>query len=84
MRMELVPDIGLAPLPSDVLHQPERIIDRRVCVSRADRIADAEELKLAIRVARDLLRAAFSESVVVDCAGVRRQGLEFEIEIVER
>jgi len=51
-------------VPSDILDQPQGIIDRRVRISGRDSIADAEKLELTLGVAPDRLRGPGDHLVV--------------------
>ncbi len=55
---------------SEVLDQSERVVDRRVCVSRSHRVADAEQLKSSVLVVNSRLRPACDQISVVHCAKV--------------
>ena len=53
-------------------------------VSRRHRIADAEQLELALRIAHDRLRFSSKQLVVRNFAEIARGWLQLEIKLVER
>ena len=57
---------------SEILHQPQGVVDRRVGIACRNRIADAEKLERAAGLAASA--AAGHESVVIDGAQVTRSG----------
>ena len=56
---------------SEIFDQPERIVDRRMRVSRSHRVADAEELKSSVLVVNSRLRSAGDQIVIINRAKVR-------------
>src|ERR1700720_2598316 len=56
---------------SKVFDQSERVVDRRMGVSRGHRVADAEELKSSVFVVNSRLRSARDQIPIVNRAKVR-------------
>src|SRR5437667_8360082 len=69
---------------SDVLRQPQRVVDRGVNVARGDGVADAVERIEPCGIADDSLRTAGDEGGVIDLAAIARSRLQPEVELVER
>ena len=67
-----------------VLRDPEAVVDRGVGIARGDRIADPEELELAVLVADDGLRLSRKKLIVRDLTQVPGVRLEFEVQFIER
>src|SRR5215469_5214723 len=68
----------------EILAEPQRVIDRRMNIAAGYRIADAEELELALRVGLDRLRLALDDGAQIHLAAIARMRLEGEIELVHR
>src|ERR1700727_2605031 len=56
---------------SKIFEQPERIVDRRMRVSRGDGVADAEQLKSSVLVVNSRLGSAGDQILIVNRAKVR-------------
>ena len=56
---------------SEVFDQPERIVDRRMRVSRSHGVADAEQLKSSVLVVNSRLGSAGDQIVIINRAKVR-------------
>ena len=56
---------------SEIFDQPERIVDRRMRVSRSHRVADAEQLKSSVLVVNSRLGSAGDQILIVNRAKVR-------------
>ena len=59
-------------------------LDRSVRVSGGHRIADAEQLELAVRIAHDRLRFSGKQLVMRNFTEIARGWLQLEIELVKR
>ena len=75
--MELTHDVERV---SEVLTEPEGVVDRRVDVAAGDGVADAEQLEAARRVGVDLLRQPVDERVMIQLAEVDRRRHEVVVQ----
>src|SRR5215470_12913367 len=69
---------------SEILREPQSLVDGRVDIARGDRVADPVKRIAAVRIPDEALSAIGDQSLVVDLAEVARARLEREIEILER
>ncbi len=70
-------------MTSDVLDQPQRIVDGRVGIACRHRVADPEQLEAALRVGHDILGFAGDQIVLFHRAVIARMWAQFEVQIVQ-